>query len=432
MVDVTDNVVRAALASVEARAAQHAEAYDWALGRLTSPPVELLPPAQTLEGRMELQRIWRQSQTLGPRILDRIVWGTIGEVNWGGEGGEVDAALEALELGQLAQRLLVDLLVGGMAAAWAYVDARTGRPRVSRLSGYLQPLTDPDDVDRVVAIYQAWQSADVRQRHRWNVRIYDLEDATLREWLGVRSPTSLAAPPVEYPNITPPRYAMLHLGDDGLPQGPVAAALPVLKAELAQQMRIYRVAEQSAWPVLAIRGQINTAERGPSRVLQLSDTGGAEYLRPGDLSQLEGLHDRTLERLREDLSLPGGFLGRQTPSGEALREANLKFVQACSSYARLLSRLLTGVVADYAALAGVRNPPQVSVIVNREFDRSQRIADVLALYREGLIPLSVAVNEISVYMPTWSDEEVAAWIEKNERTVTPDDLARVLGGGGNA
>jgi len=431
MIDVTDNVVRAALASVEARAAQHAEAYDWALGRLTSPPVDLLPPVQTEEGRLELPRIWRQSQTFGPRIIDRIIWGTIGEVNWGGEGGKIDAELEALQLDLMAQRLLVDLLVGGIAAVWAYVDERTGRPRVSRLSGYLQPLTDPDDVDRVVAIYQAWQSADVRSS-RWHVRIYDLEEGVLREWRDLRTPTNLAAPPAEYPGIRPPSYRMLHLGDDGLPQGPLMSALPVLKAELAQQMRITRVAEQSAWPVLAIRGQINPDHRGPARVLQLSEQGSAEYLRPGDLSQLEGLHDRTLERLREDLSLPGGFLGRQTPSGEALREANLKFVQACSSYARLLSGLLTEVVTEYAGLAGLSNPPEVSVLINREFDRAERIGSVLELYREGLIPLSVAVNEISVYLPTWSDEEAADWIAQNERKLTPEDLARALGGGGNA
>ena len=431
MIDVTDNVVRAALASVEARARQHAEAYDWALGRLTAPPVELLPPAQTDEGKLELQRIWRQSQTLGPRIIDRIVWGTIGEVNWGGEGGRVDAELEALQLDLLAQRLLVDVLIGGVAAAWAYVDERTNTPRVSRLSGYLQPLTDPDDVDRVVALYQAWMAEDVRSS-RWNVRIYDLEESTLREWRGLRTPTNLASPPAEYPNVRPPRYRMLHLGDDGLPQGPLAAALPVLKAEYAQQMRIARVAEQSAWPVLAIRGQLDVGKRGPARVLQLSEQGSAEYLRPGDLSQLQGQHDRILERLREDLSLPGGFLGRQTPSGEALREANLKFVQACSSYARLLSGLLTEVVADYAPLAGIKNPPEVSVIINREFDRSERIGSVLELYREGLIPLPVAVNEISVYLPTWSDDEVAAWITQNERRITPEDLARAIGGGGNA
>ena len=431
MIDITDNVVRAALASIESRARGHAEAYDWATGRLTAPPTELLPPAQTAEGRLELQRIWRQSQTLGPRILDRLVWGTLGEVGWGGEGGKIDAALEGLQLDMLAQRLLLDLLIGGMAAAWAYLDARDNTPRVSRLGGYLQPLTDPDDVDRVVAIYQAWQSQDARSTS-WTVRIYDIEERVMREWRRIRAPTSLAAPPTEYPNIHPPRYRMLHLGDDGLPQGPLAAALPVLKAEYAQQMRVARVAEQSAWPVLAIRGQIDVGKRGPARVLQLSEGGDARYLDPGDLSQLQSHHDRILERLREDLSLPGGFLGRQTPSGEALREANLKFIQACSSYARLLSGLLTETVADYAELVGISNPPNVSVIINREFDRESRITSVLQLYREGLIPLSVAVNEVSVYLPTWSDEEVAAWVDKNERTLTPDDLARALGGGGNA
>jgi len=175
---------------------------------------------------------------------------------------------------------------------------------------------------------------------------------------------------------------------------------------------------------------LGTDKRGPTRVVEVDLAGDVAYLLPGDLTQMHAHHDRKLERLREDLSLPGGALGTQTPSGEALREANQKFIASSRAYATAVQSILSNSLGDYLGLNGVSEETPVSVDINREFEKEQRVRFVVELYREGLLPLDAAVRSVSVYLPDWSDEMVEAFIAQQTRTVTPDDLRAALGVGG--
>src|SRR5690606_10474435 len=117
------------------------------------------------------------------------------------------------------------------------------------------------------------------------------------------------------------------------------------------------------------------------------------------------------------------------PSGEALDQANAAALANASTYARLLSRLLTGGVRDYATLLGIAEDeaPQVAVIVNREQMRRVVSEQARADYQAGLIPLRAAVLAVHPYYPHMSDKEVEEWIAGQERRVTVADLGGILG-----
>ncbi|MER3480489.1 MAG: hypothetical protein C4327_08435 [Meiothermus sp.] len=74
---------------------------------------------------------------------------------------------------------------------------------------------------------------------------------------------------------------------------------------------------------------------------------------PNGFKELETAMARSAENIREFFSLPGGILGNDTPSGEALREANMRYIQASRDYAERLSEGLTLAVRDYASISGL-------------------------------------------------------------------------------
>jgi len=267
----------------------------------------------------------------------------------------------------------------------------------------------------------------------YRVRLWDFTESNpvVREWDRVTDPSSLRddGEPLDVPYA--PHYAIMQVGPDGLPIGEFQQSLPTVKAEWASQVRGDRVEESTAFPLMKIKGEVlGTDKRGPTRVVEVDLAGDVAYLLPGDLTQMHAHHDRKLERLREDMSLPGGALGTQTPSGEALREANQKFIASSRAYATAVQAILSNSVGDYLRLNGVSEETPVSVDINREFEKEQRVRFVVELYREGLLPLDAAVRSISVYLPDWSDEMVEAFIAQQTRTVTPDDLRAALGVGG--
>ena len=82
--------------------------------------------------------------------------------------------------------------------------------------------------------------------------------------------------------------------------------------------------------------------------------------------------------------------------------------------------MLTLLVADLAdALLGVADPPEVTVGINREFDKTDEIKNVVLLYREGLLEHGAAVRAVSVFVPTWGDEEIEAFIARELEPVPP-------------
>lgn len=403
---LADARIKTFLQGVTDRARVTAQSYEWATGSLDLLP-DLLPTI-SVEERDALKRLAKQAQSYGPHALSVLKNGTIGSINWG--KGNDDATRE-LRLSQLANRFHLQGRVTGMMAGHVYVPEGTAKARIQRLGGYLEPLRDPDDVDYEWGIYQALAThLGTDGNERWRVRIYDLEREEVYEWENLRQPYEIGRIP-DPVKAKMPRYAILNEDVDGLPFGEFMAALPLLKAEWAAQIRSDRAADTTATPQMTISGEATGyEERGPTRVILLNADGKAQYLLPGDLSKLHEHHDRKLERLRQVLNLPGVTAGAQRPSGEALREMNLKFTSSCQSMAEALSDLLSDLTADYAKATGAEMPERVSVNINRSYIQEQMTEQVVLLVGKGLMDKPSAVRILSQFFQEWDDSSVEAFI----------------------
>lgn len=416
-------MMRDRLRGITLRSEHYYDVLQWMTGGFASSYnfAALLPPIEGEEGSRAYNRLKRLAQSLGPRAYRVKRNGTLGSLNWGEGGGDIDARLESLNLMGLANRLLergmAQGIMAGIVAERAIMDEQgillgSGDIMISRLGGYVEPLTDAYDYDLVAGLIQIEQLSEIINVQRYyRVRLYDFEQQTLTEWSRVTDPSAISSSGVIFDNAPMPRYVVLETAPDGLPIGEFDNALPTLQSEWASQVRADRVEESAAFPLLTISGEaVGASRRGVTRVIELAADGDAKYLLPGDMSQIHKHQDRKRARLRDDLSLPGEFMGADTPSGEALREARMAFTASCAMYAGALSTLLTELVADYAELVGLANPPNIAVDINRDVERESRSELILELYREGLVPRDEVVRAMSYYLPTWRAEDVEAWI----------------------
>lgn len=431
-----DTLARLTLEGVSARITEREDARDWAAGTYEPLMGEIVPkPAGDTTTRQDAwKRHLKQIQSQGPRVLNVKLGAALGDVTWGkGEDkqeAKVDDRLKNLRLTPLATELLRAYLVDGIMACMAHAPAEGAEPRITRLGGYLEPYFDPADMDRVTGLYQAWQ-VRVGTKLKWNVRVYDFEnpeDATIRQWVNLESPTNLGTPPVVTDNAPVPRFRIYERSHDGLVLSPVLQALPLFKALWATEARLVSV-EEFALPIL-------TGVGGWEKDLS---TGRYPGFHPGALwtgpagaklefvslaNQLEELRQQRkfrLESIREFLGLPGGFLGNDAPSGEALREANIRMSQNASRDATDTADVLTEAVADLCELVNAK-PVPVSVSINRAYDKPETIADIVTLQGAGLLPFDVAARAIQQFFGDYSDEELRAFIASQTSRITNRDL----------
>lgn len=426
MVDVT--TIKTQLAGLPQRAAHASKVEAWATNSGIGIPEDIIPRVPA-GARAALERLAGMCESIGPRIVQTRAFGTIGGVNWGGDDTALDGALRDLDLEGLAEELLTQGMVTGIIAGITRRDKASGELVIEPLVGYVEPVTDPSSRQSIVALLHAWVESSGAQE-TWSVRLYDLGERTMLEWRGLRTPSDavkrepqITGPSPEYPAGAPmPRYALLGTYPKSKrPYGEMDRLLPLIQSDWSSQLRGDRAEENTAFPQLKLIGETadGTEERSTAHIIRVTEGGDAAFIVPGDLSQLHTHHDRKLERLREDANMPGGFLGAQTPSGEALREANQKFISACQRYARRLSRVMTALAADFAAALGIVETVEVTVLINREFTKASEIETVVLLYDKGLMDFSAAVRAVSVYVPTWSDAEVEAFIEAEVARLRP-------------
>lgn len=429
---VNSAYVRAYLEGVEARVTRAAEVLDWLDGTQTLNEEELVPPITTPQQRKAWDRFRKQAQSLGPRVINVKAGGAIGGVNWGGDNPNgIDERLDALDLDALAREALKPLVGLGMAAMWAY-QPEVGSPRVQLLGGYVEPLYDGDDAAGTpVALYQV--RADPEEPSKYVLRIYefDPEDesvGTIYEWRKADKAYAVGTPPTSViEGASMPRYAMWGRSQDGVPLGEVMQALPLLKADVARQIEQLRISGENANPIKWAVGDWDFGdEHSPADVLVAQQEGS--QLGRVDPPLFEGgfrLHDRTLERLQGDLSMPVASITTGAyPSGEALDLANEPYNRNVARIAMLLSRLLTLVAGDFAVLHGINRDaaPSVSVTVNRERVRRQVTEQARLDYRDGLISFRAAVLTVAQYYPHWSDEEIEEFIAEQTARVSVDDF----------
>lgn len=428
MIDL--NLVKAELRSVTSRAAKRYEAETWGTGQFDTPPFELLPsiPANALE---EAKKLARMAQSLGPRVVALKKNLALGDINWGGDNKALDERIREQDLEAFSDEVFEQALYSGILAGIVRRPKigetdegapLAGEPVLEPLIGHVEPLYDANHPTRVAGLFQAWRPMDVREKG-WRVRIYDYDDQTMREWHKLEEPWMVGGPPVHrVPNAPMPRFQILRRGRGRMPVGDIELLLPLLKSDWSSQVRGDRAETNTAFAQLVVVGMVDPEKsgRGPSHVIRTEPGGDAKYLTPGDLSQIHAHHDRKLERLRRDANLPGGVLSGSNISGEALREDNLHAISDAKNNAAKLERLLTDLVADLATELDAGDPPEVTVSINKEFEAASHIDRIVMLFDKGLLEHGAAVRAVSAYVPTWSDEEVEAFIEANREVVPPE------------
>lgn len=416
MNEVQRSWLNAQIMGVELRRRLSAEAMDWM--SMPIPPINLadiLPPASTYEGIDAMKRYAGQVRGLGQRILQKREWGTIGTINWGGDDTQVDQALMALDIHALAAEAHQQLLANGIAGIIAYIHAETNEPRLEVMSGYLEPLPDPN-TSEYYGLLQVW---DLPGGLGITARLYDYTDGSIYEsqMRGFTTITDLIARGQRIENAPMPTFVMAAADRGGLPIGEVTTLIPLLRAELATQVKLKRLEELQAFDILVLAGQWSDVKTvGPATVLQSPEVGStAMRVGAGDFKPLVDEHNRLLNRIQADASLPVGIISNYI-SGAAIREANQAFISACYTYAQKLSVLISRGVAQYSALIG-RNPVPIDIGINREIFRQERMAELIALRQNNLISPRQAVYEISQYYPAWKPEDLESWADYIEQNL---------------
>lgn len=421
-------VLKAQMLGLPTRSGLRYAAEAWGTNRMGTPD-DLLPDVSS-EVQATMRRLARMASSLGPRIVATKRFGVIGDVNWGGASTTIDKLMRAADPDALAAEVFDQSMYSGIMAGIVRRDPDIDDFRMEPMIGHVEPVYSPNSPTLVTGLIHAWVETDTSETS-WAVRLYDLTERTMREWrrltrpedLARRDPTDVIEPSGEYPDGAPtPRFAILARDPERMPHGEVARILPLLYADWSAQLRGGRIEEATAIPQLVVSGEVEdgTSERSPTHVLRLLDNGDAKYLVPGDMGTLHDRHNRVLERIREDANLPGGFLGAQTPSGEALQEANAKFISANRWLAQRLSRVLTELATDLAAANGVTEEVPVTVSINREFTRQQDIEDAIKLYTNDLASHEAVVRHVTPFLPTWEDEDVEAFIAERRELVPPE------------
>src|SRR5690606_27348249 len=132
----------------------------------------------------------KQAQSIGPRIVSVKRFGILGEINWGGENKEADAALQAMDLEAIADEMLEQCLYGGMLAGINRRDPDLGVTRIEPLIGHGEPVYSATTRTLVVGVITAWvQQESTGSNAEWTSRLYDLLDRTMREWRDVTDPS---------------------------------------------------------------------------------------------------------------------------------------------------------------------------------------------------------------------------------------------------
>lgn len=466
MIDIALEVKKAKLRAVEDRITEFYIVQDIAKGVWFPKEGELLPEPES-DSRIDAwNRAIQQVQSLGPSIMETKVNAvTGGGTTWGETDESTDAILAKLNLPELAEACLASGATGGFYGVIPHeiemqnADGQlvgSGEFTISLIGGYVEAFTDPNNAGRIVGLYQAWieeittQGMSVSQRPdtatrpnstaqkydnntKYSVRIYDWSDGedncVIREWRGLKKPTDLATQPREILNAPMPRFRITSMTDGGLPLGEILKSSPLLKSHLTTQIEIQLTEEMAAFPMLVTTGDATISAVGPAQSISLPPDGDAKWLSPEkNLEELRTQLAAKQERIRHDLSLPGGFLGNDSPSGEALKEANLRFRQNTQRYAEGISEVLTEAVKDLSTMVAGLQPVEAAVLPSKDYDEAERRATIIELYKEGLLPFEVAVTELQPFFPTWSDQRLQDFVAKRQTTVSATDALNALNG----
>jgi len=446
MINIAELVKRHQLASLQDRIQENDDALDLIRGLYVPPEGDLLPITVNTNRRRALDRAIRQMQSLGPRVIETKANAIIGDITWSSEGDNTDELLGAVHLRKLANDLLTAYVTTGVAGGYVYT-LEDGTPRITRLGGYVEPYVDPEDVDRVLGLFQAWQVVredtrpgsfsrsfddyrSVKFVGKWSARVYDWSESAdgvtrMLQWNDLTLPYAIGRDPDETIEDLPrPRFIVRNMSQEGLPVGEIVAAMPQFKALWATEARMALSEELAAFPMLKAIGDVDTEDLtvGASEVIVGAAGAQVEWMQPGNLQELREQRQLRLDRLASDLMLPASVATTQAVSADSMRERNIQFRQNTENYARDLSLLLTDLVGtDFVTAAG-GIPAEISVMPTLAYDEASRVTSIISLYREGLLPLAVAASAIPPFFPTWTDADLNDWVAQQTAVVSVADF----------
>lgn len=370
------------------------------------------------------RRALRTTGTIVPLIINKTLAALdLENITWSDAESGKDRAndlVKGLDLEQLARDLAIEYKLTGACAAIASTprlspdSEEVGEPTITVMGGVNVPYAEAHDPTRVTGWYRAVQFADDTSagRLRWWVEAFDFASDTHRVWRSLSNPTELGRrPDEEYTSAARPRFALYGVQPDGLPLSPLLANMGRILGLYATELRLATTEELAAFPMLVTRGEVDVAQVGPAEVIAADADGDARWLDPGSLAELREQLKLKRDQAREAFNLPGGSLGNETPSGEALEEANRGFLQETQATAEAVSRVLTDAVSDFLALHDAA-PVTVSVPVDRAYTRSTLLATVEKGASLGAVPRSVTARVFQALLGStaYSDEELTAFL----------------------
>ena len=380
-------------------------------------------------------RAVKNTSTSVPLVLSKSLAGIdFGSITWSDAEGQKDAvddALGRLPLARFARELATELKITGVAACMAHTpplpEGGVGPPTIEVLTGINVPYTDPTRPGTITGWYRALQYSDETYGGtlKWWVEAYDFvsDDVTIhRVWRSLSDPTHLGlTPDDEFGSTARPRFVLAGIQPDGLPSSPMLANSGRILGLYATELRLATSEELSAFPMLVTRGEVDMEQVGPAEVIAAGSDGDARWLDPGKLSELRDQLELKRDQLREVFNLPGGALGGQTPSGEALQEANRGFMQESRALGDALENLLTEVGSDYLTLLGLE-PVTFSVPIDRSYTTDKLLAVVEKGLDLGAVPTSVAARMFQSFIGNhYSDEELQEFLDEQaaRKTMQP-------------
>jgi len=443
-VNLQNLVKRARLLNIATRARDLEQLRDMMNGDYQPILNKFAPPFQPGTSRAAAwHRALNTTSNIVPVLINKTLAGIdFGSITWTEpetNQDDVNEALRNLDLPKLARNLAIEYKLGGAASVIAQTPLDENGvalpPTVTILRGVNLPYTEAADPTKINGWYRAIEYIDDTSegKLRWWVEVYDWSNAgptdpiRHRVWYSLPDPTFLGfQPDDEFDSIARPRYALYGTGTDGLPTSPLIANMGRIFGLYATELRLATSEELAAYPMLLTRGESDVESVGPAESIAVESDGDARWMEPGNLEELRQQVKLKRDQVREAFNLPGGSLGNDTPSGEALQEANRGFMQESRSLASAISGVLSDVATDYLALLnlpGVR----VDVPIERAYMTNLQLDIVELGLKYGVLPEKVAARRFQQFLGegAFSDEELAEFnetLDMRERGATPGQL----------
>ena len=409
-----------------------AEAYELAVGtdRIT-PEKNLLPQPRNDVGWQEFNRITKLVSSVGTKILTRKLDGIVGSFSHSGEGDIKRILDEDYDLRFMIDRVARDLVVKGSAALAIGLDY-DNEPYVYRLGGFITKLFAENDVDQEVGVLQIENSSEGGYGNSYEIRIFT--GNVVQHWTNVRefSNVNWERPDHEYENTV---EQIAFFGEymsraDGFSIGEIEQVAPLLKGIMATEAMIHRNLGQFAYPFIVMKGTVQwldpKGERNPSNVLTVSEGGSVELIAPPSAKHLLDAKEDLFVQLIENATLPKGFMGKNPPSGEAVRESSSAFNASITRYSKILSRIFTNAFYEFFKSQGF-NVDTFEIVVTPNILRSgiEDIHNAVELLEKGLLTPDYVIEVIQRHYDGISPERAKQILDRYQEVntlITPEDL----------